>query len=275
MHKSTGYAGAHPEQEEQFLRRMFDTLYALELEDFTGPLKQLSRRQRWLLLTAVASLALVWIGAQIASGIGAMVAERNAPTLAERQAAPYDLTENTLYLNPAALPQLPGFTASEVDAAETDPMVACMVTGSNCAANVVDRYVPAVAFSAYAYTETAALEAAAANAVEGEAPAAVGPAFRVQALQFDTPTRAQNALYALFDTDRETGPIGNYVLSPSFDVRYYYSYRTGSVEFVWASGSYIYTVSAPTWNTVNGVMDMLRASGSWTPPAPVGDNVNS
>lgn len=81
------------------------------------------------------------------------------------------------------------------------------------------------------------------------------PEIRVAITQFDSSATAHNAIETLFNTSRTVGNIGNYVLVRDVEVNYYYSVDDGWQSFTWAHENWVYTVSSPSSETMESVIE--------------------
>ncbi len=90
--------------DDQFLRRTFDTLYEITPEHITNAYESIPQRVKYLLLTSIVALVIVWVYYQGAMRALEAVEWANRPTLATRADAPYDLMSRaTPNLDPARL----------------------------------------------------------------------------------------------------------------------------------------------------------------------------
>jgi hypothetical protein len=77
--------------DDQFLRRMFDFLYSVNLDDVRRAVNRIDRRTRWAIIILIASVILIWAFLKLTQkGIEA-IEVANQPSLEERVMPPYDL----------------------------------------------------------------------------------------------------------------------------------------------------------------------------------------
>jgi hypothetical protein len=238
--------------DDQFLRRAFDTAYDFELEDVKRGFQRIPRRTRWLTLSAFAFLVLVWVILQfVAVGLDA-VERRNAPTAADHLVAPYGLAESALVADANALPALDGYSAEMIGLDTVNTLVTCMAQPDLCPAPA-DAEANASGDSATIEPAPLAVNSAAVNYTD-----AIGSVHRLVTLDFASPDDTDRALGLLFNHSREIGSIGNYVLSSSQPVRYYYSAVDGLVNFTWAEGDSLHILSSSSWRQLEDFMEVLR-----------------
>lgn len=244
------------QHDKQFMRQVFDTIYGI---DPTAPkrwYKNLSTRAKWNLFTAITCVVLVFIGMQLVQGGVTLYQEANAPTINDYLMAPYDLSESTLQIDTAILPDLAGYTQTPIELANINPIIACMDNVANCPELAEGEEPLGIILQSGIASEY----------VDGQ-----NRSIRVTALAFVDNTTAQDALEALFTYRRNTGRIGNYVTAASQPVRYFYATSSGQVHFTWSMENGVYTISTNSWRNVESMLDLLRTTA---PPMPTDGQVS-
>lgn len=229
------------QSDDQFLRRAFDAVYDFDIRDVTDRWNKIDRRIRWYMFSAIGVLMLVIVVTQLGKGVATAIHNANLPEAYELLQAPYDLGENLIQLDTAALPMWETFTQTPVELTNLNPEVACMVDYTTCTDEQLLEWVDlSSGISANYSNETLS--------------------FNVTALRFADVFAAQRALEQLYDYSDATGAMGNYVIMPSQPVRYYYGLANGWLNFTWAASNDIYTIKARNASELASVMEMLRTA---------------
>lgn len=142
--------------DEQFFRRFFDTLYDFRWQDVVAYWQDIPRRTRWIGITSLATLILVWVSLQLLSGVMAMAREAAMPSLEERMASPYALEMRlppqlgvTQFITPAQA----GYSATAFEATDTNLAYACMIYGAGEACNEGQLYPYTTYHEAYYFVD--------------------------------------------------------------------------------------------------------------------------
>ena len=231
-------------QDDQLLRRMFDTLYRVDIRDIKKLWTRLSRGQKWLVITAIACVTFVWLSFQFIQVAADMIAESNAPTVNEVLAAPYELTLSPVVLDSAALPNFVGYTQTPLELETLNPVIACMAGWDGCA-TVDDELarIPLSSGSASEYVNEAGTDV-----------------IRINALVYADAAAAREAMFQLYDYRRSVSNIGDYVLMSSQPVAYFFSSWNGWVHLTWTNGNSVYTVTADSYSDLENTVNVLRAA---------------
>jgi len=123
-------AHSEQQQEEQALRRAFDTAYSFDPLVIVRGLLGMSRRARWLLLASFASLVLVVILVQLFGVAMDVVEEMNRPPLLQRLDSPYGLETRaapSVVEGRDVLPGLVGHITYDLEPTVFSPVLECMV----------------------------------------------------------------------------------------------------------------------------------------------------
>ncbi|MEQ8672539.1 MAG: hypothetical protein RLP44_25100 [Aggregatilineales bacterium] len=227
--------------DDQLLRRTFDAIYDFDIHAVTNTFSKMNRRTRWYLFSAIGVLMLVVVVTQMGKGVVSAVRTASLPTANESLVAPYELNENMIQLDTAALPTMGDFTQTPVELATVNPVVSCMADYITCSdAQLLNRVDLESGISANYANETMN--------------------FSLTALQFANQAIAQRGLENLYDYSSATGAMGNYVIMPSQSIRYYYGLANGWLNFTWAADNAIYTVNVRNFREMESVMELLRTA---------------
>lgn len=123
-------AHSEQQQDEQILRRAFDTAYRFDPRVIVTGFRSMSRRTKWLLLASFASLVLVVILVQITGAVVAVVEEMNRPPLLQRLDSPYGLETRaapSVVEGRNVLPGLVGYSTYDLEPTVFSPVLECMI----------------------------------------------------------------------------------------------------------------------------------------------------
>ena len=227
--------------DDQLLRRTFDAIYAFDIQDVTHTFSKIDRRTKWYLFSAIGVLMLVIVVTQMGKGVVSAIKTASLPTAYESLVAPYQLNENMIQFDTAALPTMGDFTQTPVELASVNPMVACMADYTTCTDAQLMNWVDLQSGISASYTNETM-------------------SFTLTALQFGSQSIAQRGLENLYDYSSATGAMGNYVIMPSQPIRYYYGLANGWLNFTWAADNAIYTVNVRNFREMESVMELLRTA---------------
>lgn len=241
----------HTHGDDQLLRRAFDALYDFDIQNVIHAFDRLDRRTRWYLFSAVGVLMLVLVVTQLGKGISTAIHNANLPTAYETLQAPYNLGDNLIQLDTAALPTLGDFTQTPVELANINPEIACMADINTCTEAQLANWADLASGISASYSNET-------------------QTFSLTALNFGDQTTAQRALVTLYDYADANGAMGNYVIMASQPVRYYYGLANGWLNFTWAANNSIYTLNVRNARELESVIELLR-----TAPVVVTEGVTS
>ena len=252
------------------LRRAFDFVETTDFNDAGKTalqnLRHMDRRIKVLLLTTIGSALMLVVAIGMLRVVGSAIEVANRPSIEERLAAPYDVSlrlipsvDTSVYL---VLPTQLGDLALENSYGATHTLLAsCLNTAMNLEQRVAQDITLAPSACtmnhAAAYTEWATYKVPGADtgsaldsALNADALAAaeMGNVVTVTLTQFESQDEAAQVMQTLFDFSRTIGRTGNYVLLNGRTNEYFFSSTRGTFSFTWSNGSYVYSVSAPTYD---------------------------
>jgi hypothetical protein len=230
---------------DQFLRRAFDFAETVTANDVRRTWRHawhsLDRHTKWLIVSILASLILMWVVINLAQALIAAIQWTNRPTWNDRLTAPYNL-ESRIWpafdlSNPTAvLPAAADKYALQAAAAQPGLLAQCLLSadGKTPAICTIDQTADYVETGLYQNTD--------------------GHTVTVSTAHFETAEVAKDAALNLFMYSRSIGRIGNYVLVPSRSVDYYYSSTRDQFSFTWSSGPWVYTASSTSLDYLEQVI---------------------
>jgi len=142
--------------DEQFFRKFFDRFYDFRWQDVVAYWQDIPRRTRWIFITSLATLVLMWISLQLISGVMAMSREAAIPSLQERMASPYALEMRLLPqlgVTQFIMPVQVGYNATAFEASDANPAYACMIYGAGEACNEEQLYPYTTYHEAYYFAD--------------------------------------------------------------------------------------------------------------------------
>lgn len=229
---------------DEFLRRTFDFIYSIDLQDIRQSFNRIDRRTRWLIVSIAASALLLWVVLQFTQVAIQSIEWANRPSLQDRLAAPYNLDARTIPQiviseeNPSqVLPAtLQDFTLQDMTATPS-LLEQCLISanGQDKSDCTMTRAAQFSAMGAYLSTN--------------------GQTVDVIVTQFADDSHAAQALLEMYRYSRTIGRVGNYALVNSRAVDYFYSSTREQFAFSWSNGPWVYTANSTSFATLEQFME--------------------
>ena len=281
-------SGKAPKQEDQLLRRAFDTVYEFDVnksaQEASDRLRRINRRTRWIIITAIAALVLFGVIAVIMTAALQDAQRRAEPTIEERLAAPFELSNEAIGMSAnIGMPYLEGYIYEKLTMDTLHPVLACMLSPDSCELSYGNVIIAEAVIEGEIVAEEAETDEAAATGAEAgeeeEIPTADLMVFadvqrilggfytnnetqmpvRVSMAKFSSADEAWHAIISLNDYSRANGRVGAQVLSLYQPVNYYLASVNGWQSFAWLQEDTVFVVEAHNWEEVTTMMETLRS----------------
>lgn len=235
---------------------MYDLLDALRPAHLKAVFYSLSHRTRWIIITSVAVIALMWSALMLVQVMMQHVRNTTGPFLFDALVDPYGLEVRLIPALTGDL-DLPPVVGSYTRSASILNIASDATAAESAPETEAETVEPAPVRSATAECLlTAASDSAnplnctgyqALYAASTEYQTADGVTIQVNAARFPTDAVATEAMNALHTQAGTLGRTGNFAIGVTA-VDYFYSSANALYSFTWSNAVWVYTVSSPSFD---------------------------